>query len=166
MIVLAFFLLLSPQVCKVMLARWVENPFGQPMQKLGYVKNAFWLKNFTFQVTLIMTFRTVSDSHQENLTFMSNIPLLPQLRSHFTLSLLKTVAPSSFFKTWWVYYHIRGQDSQTEDSSWQTILDRLSAPPFLSSSTVVSCSHRLLLQLLPFLYIKQLLLASKGITHF
>ena len=88
-----------------------------------------------------MLLGTLSDSHQENLTFMSNIPLLSQLRSHFTLSLLKDRAPSSFFKTWWVYYHIKEKDSQTEDSSWQTRFDRLSASSIISSSIVVSCSQ-------------------------
>ena len=128
------------------------------MQKVGCFKKkkSILINYFTFQVILLMLLGILSDNHQVNLNFMSNLPLLPQLRSHFTLSLLKDGAPSSNFSTWWVYYHIKGQDSQIEDSSWQTRSDRASASSIISSSIVNSCSYRLLLQLLLFLYIKKL----------
>ena len=107
----------------------------------------------------------LSDNHQVNLTFMSNSPLLPQLRSHFSPSLLKDGAPNSDFKTWWMYHLIKGQDSQREDSTWQTRNDRASASSIISASIVNSCSYRLPLQLL-LLYIKKLPPAEQRRTIF
>ena len=127
------------------------------MQKLGCLKKKSILINyFTFQVILLQLLGILSDNHQVNLNFMSNLPLLPQLRSHFTLSPLKDGAPSSDFRTWWVFYHKNGQESQIEDSCWQTRSDGSSASSIISSLIVISCSYRLLLQLLLILYIKKL----------
>ena len=131
------------------------------MQKLGCLKKSILINYFTFQVILLMLLGILSDNHQVNLNFISNLPLLPQLRSHFTLSLLKDGAASSNFRTWWMYYHIKRQDSQIEDSSWHTRSDRASASSTISSLIVISCSYKLLLQLLLFLYIKKLLPAEK-----
>ena len=171
MIVLEFFLLLSPQAYKVLF--FLVGPMGWKSLKTAHAKVRVFVKKksiltnyFTFQVFLLLLLGTLSDNHQVNLTSMSNLPLLPQLRSHFTLSLLKDGAPSSNFRTWWVYYHIKGQDSQIEDSSWQTRSDRASASSTISSSIVISCSYKLLLQLLLFLYIKKLLPTERGEHNF
>ena len=133
------------------------------MQKLGCFKKkkSILINYFTFQVILLILLGILSDNHQVNLTSMSNLPLLPQLRSHFTLSPLKDGAPSLDFRTWWVFYHKNGQDSQIEDSCWQTRSDGPSASSIISSSIVNSCSYRLLLQLLLILYIKKLPPAEK-----
>ena len=104
------------------------------MQKLGYCKKSILINYFNLQVIVLMLLGILSDSHQVNLTFMSKFPLLPQLRSDFTLSLLKDGAPSSIFKTCWVYYHIKSQDTLIEDSSCQTRFDSLSASPLAFSS--------------------------------
>ena len=149
MIVLEFFLLLSTQTCKVLYCKvlyFLVGPMGWKSLRTVdakvrvFIKKSILINYFTFQVILLLLLGILSDSHQENLTFMLNIPLLPQLRSHFTLSLLKDRAPSSNFRTWWVYYHIKGQDSQIKDSSWQTRSDRASASSIISSSIVNSCS--------------------------
>ena len=172
MIVLAFFLQLSPQACKVLYCKdlyFLVGPMGWKSLRTAHAKVRVFVKKkrsiltnyFTFQVILLLLLGTLSDNHQVNLTFMSNLPLLPQLRSHFTLSPLKDGASSSNFRTWWMYYHIKRQDSQIEDSSWQTKSDRASAFSTISSSIVISCSYKLLLQLLLFLYIKKLLPAEK-----
>ena len=171
MIVLEFFLLLSPQACKVLF--FLVGPMSWKSLRTAHAKVRVFVKKksiltnyFTLQVILLLLLGILSDNHQVNLIFMSNLPLLPQLRSHFTLSLLKDRAPSSNFRTWWVYYHIKGQDSQIEDSSWQTRSDRASASSIISSSIVNLCSYRLLLQLLLFLYIKKLPPAEKKRTQF
>ena len=131
-----------------------------------FVKKSILINYFTFQVIILLLLGILSDSHQVNLTFMSNFSFLPQLRSHFTLSPLKDGAPSSDFRTWWVYYHKNGQDSQIEDSCWQTRSDGPSASSIISSSIVNSCSYRLLLQLLLILYIKKLPPAKRRRTIF
>ena len=138
------------------------------MQKIGCVKKkkSILINYFTLQVILLMLLGILSDNHQVNLTFMSNSPLLPQLRSHFSPSLLKDGAPNSDFKTWWMYHLIKGQDSQREDSTWQTRNDRASASSIISASIVNSCSYRLPLQLLLFLYIKKLPPAEKEEHNF
>ena len=170
MIVLAFFFLLSPQACKVLF--FLVGPMGWKSLRTAhtkvrvFVKKSILIKIFTFQVILLMLLGTLLDSHQENLTFLSNIPLLPQHRSHFTLLLLKDGASSSFFKTWWVYYHIKGQDSQTGDSSWQKRFDRLSASSIISSSTVNSCSQEAPPPAPPLPLYKEAPSCMKGRTHF